>query len=144
MHSSFHKSVKCVSSTNNQSEPFRTDNFVFACSWDSVGQAALNGVVSALPSILIGALGLFGKRSLDVNIQQLLAQLPVNQLAQLVQVVLNSDKTQALSKLKQLLQQFFPNLKGMLNFDDLAAALLNQLNSFLPNISQTIFGNIFG
>jgi len=112
--------------------------------WEAIGQAALEGVASALPSILIGAISLFGKRGLDLNVQQLLSQLPINQIAQIVQLVLNSDKTQVLSKLQQLLQQFFPHLRGTINFDELAANILNNLNNLLPIISQGIFSNIFG
>jgi len=112
--------------------------------WESVGQSALNGIVTALPSILIGALSLFGKRALNSNYQQLLSQLPVNQIAQLVQVVLNSDKATVVSKVRQLLQQFLPNLSERINFDDLAAQVLAQLNNLLPILSQSIFSSIFG
>ena len=113
-------------------------------SWESIGQSALNGLAGALPGIAVGLLGLLGKREAKINLEQLLAQLPVSQLAQLVQAVTGSDKAQILAKLRQLLQQFFPAYVGRVNFDDLAANLLNHLNNLLPGLSQSLFGSIFG
>jgi len=112
--------------------------------WEQVGQQALNGLVGALPGIAVGLLGLLGKRELGFNYQQLLAQLPVQKLAQLIQVVTSADKATVLAKLRKLLQQFFPAYQGRINFDDLASTLLNHLNNLLPTLSQSIFSALLG
>ncbi|UJR38165.1 hypothetical protein I4U23_030842 [Adineta vaga] len=112
--------------------------------WEQVGQQALNGVVNALPGILIGALSIFGKRDLNVNYQQLLAQLPVDKLAQIVELIKNTDKSKVLGSLRKLLQKFFPAYQGRINFDDLASTVLNHLNTLLPTLSQSVFSTIFG
>jgi hypothetical protein len=117
---------------------------IFLSSWESVGQAALNGVATALPSILMGAISIFGKRDLKVNYQQLLSQLSVDKLAQIIQVVNSADKTVVFAKLRKLLQSFFPAYQGRINFDDLAANLINQLNNILPTLGQSIFSSILG
>jgi len=112
--------------------------------WEQIGQQALNGVVSALPSILIGALSLFGKRDLEqerIDYQQLLATLPVDKIAQLIQIVLNNNNgmiSNILDKLRPLLQQFFPQYQGRLDFDLLATTMLNSLFGNLPSL----FGNL--
>jgi hypothetical protein len=112
--------------------------------WDAIAQSALNGLVTALPSIAIGALSLFGKRGLGVDYQQLLSELSIQKLAQIVQVVSSADKAAVFAKLRQLLQSLFPAYRGRINFDDLAAAVLNQLNNLLPNLSQSIFSTLLG
>ena len=104
----------------------------------------MNGVAGALPGIAIGLISLFGKREAKINLEQLLSQLPVNQIAQLVQAATSSDKATILAKLRALLQQFFPAYVGRVNFDDLATNLLNHLNNLLPGLSQSLFGSIFG
>jgi len=65
-----------------------------------------------------------------------LAQLPLDKLAQIVDVVNIPDRTIALGKLRQLLQQFFPVYQGRDGFDDIAEDLLNQLNNLLPHFNQ--------
>jgi hypothetical protein len=117
--------------------------------WLQVGEQALNGIVQALPGIAIGLVSLLGKREADltVNIRELLSTLTVDKLAQLVQTVLNVDQAtirNALAKLKQLLQQFFPQYLGRVNFDELATNLLNQLNGILPNLSATFLQTLVG
>jgi hypothetical protein len=87
---------------------------------------------------------LIGKRSLNVNYQQLLAQLPVDKLAQIIQVVSSADKTAAFAKLRKLLESFFPGQRGRFNFDEIAANLLNNLNNLFPLLSQTISSSILG
>jgi hypothetical protein len=112
--------------------------------WEHLAEQALGGVVAIIPSLLVG---LLGKRDLAVNYQQLLAQLPVKNLAQLLQIVNNVDKskiTTVLAKLKELLQSFFPAYVGRINFDELAQNLLNQLNGLLPALGQSIFSSILG
>jgi hypothetical protein len=118
--------------------------FFCSYSWDAIAQSALNGLVTALPSIAIGALSLFGKRGLGVDYQQLLSQLSIEKLAQIVQVVSSADKATVFAKLRQFLQSLFPAYQGRINFDDLAAAVLNQLNNLLPNLSQSIFSTLLG
>jgi hypothetical protein len=113
-------------------------------SWEAVGQSALNGLANALPQILIGALTFLGKRDLGISYQELLAQLPVNKVAQILQVVNSSDKSKAFANLRNLLQKFFPSFQGRVNFDDLAANLLNHLNNLLPTLSQSIFSTVLG
>ncbi|CAF1654070.1 unnamed protein product, partial [Adineta ricciae] len=111
--------------------------------WEELGQSALNGLANALPSILMGALSLFGKRDAKMDYEQLIAQLPTDKLAQIVQLIKNTNKNKVLASLRKLLQSFFPGYQGRINFDDLAANVLNHLNSILPVLSQSIT-NIFG
>jgi hypothetical protein len=138
----YHKPLKCVSSKLKN----RIEKHIIFCflSWEAIAQSALNGLATAAPSILIGALSLFGKRDLGISYEELLAQLPVNKLAQILQVVNSSDKSKALANLRNLLQKFFPSFQGRVNFDDLAANLLNHLNNLLPTLSQSIFSSILG
>jgi hypothetical protein len=63
-----------------------------------------------------------------------LAQLPVEDLAQIIQVVNIPDRTTALNRLRQLLQQFFPVFQGRVDFDDIADDLLDHLNNLLPHL----------
>lgn len=112
--------------------------------WEALGQSALNGLVSAIPSIAIGLFSMFGKRDLSAAYQQLLSQLPVNQFAQIIQVVLNSDKSVVLAKIRELLKSFFAAQQGRINFDDLATNLLSHLNNLLPTLSQSIFSIFLG
>ncbi|CAF1652608.1 unnamed protein product, partial [Adineta ricciae] len=111
--------------------------------WEELGQSALNGLATALPSILMGALSLFGKRDVKMDYEQLIAQLPTDKLAQIVQLVKNTKKNKVLASLRKLLQSFFPGYQSRINFDDLAANVLNHLNNILPIISQSIT-NILG
>jgi predicted ATPase len=117
--------------------------------WEQIGQQALNGVVTALPSILIGALSLFGKRDVarGINIQQLLSTLPVDKLAQLVQAALNTHKdtlTKVLAKVRQLLQQFFPAYQGRIDFDALVNDFLSLVNNVLPALGNSLFQSLLG
>ncbi len=63
-----------------------------------------------------------------------MAQLPVEDLAQIIQVVNIPDRTTALNRLRQLLQQFFPVFQGRVDFDDIADDLLDHLNNLLPHL----------
>ncbi len=65
-----------------------------------------------------------------------MAQLPLDKLAQIVDVVNIPDRPIALGKLRQLLQQSFPVYQGRDGFDDIADDLLNQLNNLLPHFNQ--------
>jgi len=102
-----------------------------------VGQSALNDVATALSNILSDTTGgLIGKRDLGANDLQLLAQLPLDKLAQIVDVINIPDRTMALGKLRQLLQQFFPVYQGRGGFDDIAEDLLNELDNLLPHFNR--------
>jgi uncharacterized membrane protein YqhA len=112
--------------------------------WEQIGQAALDGLVTAIPGVLIGLVSLIGKRDLGLNYQQLLAQLPVDKFAQIIQLVNSANKATVLAKLRNFLQQFFSAYQGRINFDDLASNLLNHLNNLLPTLSQSIFQTLLG
>jgi len=112
--------------------------------WEQIGQQALNGLVGALPGIAVGLLSLFGKRGVEqerIDYQQLLATLPVDKIAQLIQIVLNNNNgliSNILDKLRPLLQQFFPQYQGRIDFDLLATNMLTSLFGNLPSM----FGNL--
>lgn len=110
--------------------------------WGEVAQQALNGLASAAPSIIIGALSFFGKREVRVNYQELLSQLSLDKMAQIFQVVNSADKSKVFAQLRKLLQNFFQTNLGRVNFDEMAASLMNQLNSVLPVLSQSLFSMI--
>ncbi len=108
---------------------------IFHFSWEAVAQSVLNDVATVFPNILNGAVGgLFNKRELETDNLQFLAQLPVEDLTQIIQVVNIPDRATALNRLRQLLQQFFPVFQGRIDFDDIADDLLNNLNNLLPHL----------
>jgi hypothetical protein len=107
--------------------------------WAQLGQLLLDAAINAIPGLLISAAG---KRDLGINYQQILAQLPIKNIAQLLQIVNNVDKstvTTVLAKIRELLQNFFPAYRGFLDFDAFALAVLGQLNGLLSNLGQSIF-----
>jgi hypothetical protein len=116
--------------------------------WEEVAESALNGLVGALPGILVGALSLFGKRDATraFNVQQLLSTLSVDKLAQIVQTVLNVDHAtvnKVLAKLRQLLQQFFSGFQGRFDFDQLAEEVLALVSNLLPTLGNSL-ASLFG
>ncbi|CAF4073702.1 unnamed protein product [Adineta steineri] len=112
--------------------------------WSSIANTALHAAASAAPSLLIGAVTLIGKRDLGINYQELLAQLPVNKLTEIIQLVKNTDKSKVLATLVKLLAKFFPAYQGRINFDDLAGQMIQQLNQMLPMLSQSLFSGLLG
>ena len=119
--------------------------FSLHTSWEALAQSALNGLISALPSVTIGLISLLGKRDVSVDPRSLLAQVPAAQLAQLLQIVNNVDQAKqatVLARLEQLLQQIFPTHRGRMNFDDYASNLLDHLSNLLPSLSQAMFSSI--
>ncbi|CAF0895492.1 unnamed protein product [Adineta steineri] len=109
--------------------------------WSSIANTALHAAASAAPSILIAVIG---KRDLGINYQELLAQLPVNKLTEIIQLVKNTDKSKVLATLVKLLAKFFPAYQGRINFDDLAGQMIQQLNQMLPMLSQSLFSGLLG
>jgi len=118
--------------------------------WAQVGEQALNGLVSALPSIAIGLVSLFGKRDLSqerIDFQQLLATLPVDKIAQLVQTVITTNNgliTNVLTKVRALLQKFFPQYQGRIDFDQFTNTVLNTLVNTLPQLGVSWLSSFFG
>jgi hypothetical protein len=112
--------------------------------WAQLGQLLLDAAINAIPGLLINAVG---KRDLGINYQQILAQLPIKNIAQLLQIVNNVDKstvTTVLAKIRELLQNFCPAYRGFLDFDAFALAVLGQLNGLLSNLGQSIFPTNLG
>ncbi|CAF3163989.1 unnamed protein product [Rotaria socialis] len=110
--------------------------------WGHLAQQAINGLASAAPSIIATALGLIGKREVRVNYQELLSQLSIDKLAQIFEVINSVDKSKVFAQLRKLLQNFFQSYLGRVNFDEMAASLMNQLNGLLPALSQSLFSMI--
>ncbi|CAF0959159.1 unnamed protein product [Rotaria magnacalcarata] len=110
--------------------------------WDHLAQQAINGLASAAPSIIAIALGFIGKREVRVNYQELLSQLSIDKLAQIFEVINSVDKSKVFAQLRKLLQNLFQTYLGRVNFDEMAASLMNQLNGLLPALSQSLFSMI--
>jgi len=118
--------------------------------WEHLGNQALNGLVSALPSIAVGLISLFGKRDLPqerINFQQLLATLPVDKIAKLVATILNNHNghvTNVLTQLDSLLQQFFPQYQGRIDFEQLTSMVFNTVVNNLPALGISFIQSLFG
>jgi hypothetical protein len=113
-------------------------------SWEAVGQSALNGLASALPGVAIGLISLFGKRQVQTGVDQLLSQLPINEIAQIIEIIVGTDKANVLSELRKALERFFPKYVGRLNFDQLAANIVAQADNLLPALSESLFLALLG
>jgi hypothetical protein len=62
--------------------------------------------------------------------------LSLDKLAQIVEVATIPDRTTALVKLQQLLEQFFPAYQGRGDFDDLAEDILNDIDEMLSRFNE--------
>ncbi|CAF0820732.1 unnamed protein product [Rotaria sordida] len=140
--------------------------------WEAIGQSALNGLVTAVPGILIGALSLFGKRevtdarvdlgevlsvfdklSLDTFIPQIHQFLNDNKFHQLQQQFFSTVLTaigqhwslpNLAQALQQLVAQFVPGVSQMrIDWENLAQTALNGVATALPSILTGVI-SLFG
>ncbi|CAF1246306.1 unnamed protein product, partial [Rotaria sordida] len=140
--------------------------------WGAIAQSALNGVVTAAPGILIGALSLFGKReatdarggldevlsvfdklSLDTFIPQIHQFLNDNKFHQLQQQFFSTVLTaigqhwslpNLAQALQQLVAQFVPGVSQMrIDWENLAQTALNGVATALPSILTGVI-SLFG
>ncbi|CAF1214033.1 unnamed protein product [Didymodactylos carnosus] len=110
---------------------------------------AMDVILSLLPTV-VSILGSFlGKREIGderLNAQQLLATLPADKIAKLVQAFLNAnhDKvTKVLEKIRELLEQFFPQYNGRIDFNSLAGTVFNTLMENIPGLANGL-SSFFG
>jgi hypothetical protein len=111
-------------------------------SWDAIAQSDLNCIASALPSIAIGALSLFGKRELPVNdaragLGDLLALADKYQLQTIIPHI---EQFIGADKLQQLQNQFFATVVTGLgnnwNLATVSQALQQLVTQFVPQAAQ--------
>ncbi|CAF3594480.1 unnamed protein product, partial [Rotaria sordida] len=108
--------------------------------WEAIGQSALNGLVTAVPGILIGALSLFGKREVTdarVDLGEVLSvfdKLSLDKFIPQIHQFLNDNK------FHQLQQQFFSTVLTAIgqhwSLPNLAQALEQLVAQFVPGVSQ--------
>ncbi|CAF4916787.1 unnamed protein product, partial [Rotaria sp. Silwood2] len=102
--------------------------------WEHIGQQALNSVVSALPSLLIGAVSIFGKREATDARAGLADVLSLDQFIPQIHQFLSNDKFQ------QLQQQFFSTVLSAAgnhwSLANVAQAIQQLVTQFVPEVSQ--------
>ncbi|CAF2428598.1 unnamed protein product [Rotaria sp. Silwood2] len=108
--------------------------------WEHIGQQALNSVVSALPSLLIGAVSIFGKREATdaraglADVLSLFDKLSLDQFIPQIHQFLSNDKFQ------QLQQQFFSTVLSAAgnhwSLANVAQAIQQLVTQFVPEVSQ--------
>ncbi len=134
----YHKPLKCVSSKLKN----RIEKHIIFCflSWEAIAQSALNGLATAAPSILIGALSLFGKREATNARAGLGDILALVDKFQLSTIIPNIEQLLSADKLQQLQTQFLATVVTALgnnwNLNNVAQALQQLVTQFVPQAAQ--------